>query len=69
MNADSVRSVIIKSARHGRTITYKQIADELGVPWEQAHWRLPTLLGDACEIEHSAGRPLLSAIVVPRKAR
>lgn len=64
MTVHSVREIILGFARQGRTCTYKMIADALNVTWEQAHWRLPNLLGDVLTMEHSAGRPLLSAIVV-----
>lgn len=67
LNANSIREVILKFAKLGKTCSYKTIADELGVTWEQAHWRLPGLLGEVSEMEHSKGRPLLTAIVVSQK--
>jgi len=69
MNAHSVRDVIVKFAKVGETVTYKQVADALGVSWEQAHWRLPEYLGQACEMERSLGRPLISAIVVSQEGK
>lgn len=67
LTADSVRRVILDCARRGHTCTYKAIAVALGVPWEQAHWRLPKILGDVSEMEDGVGRPLLTAIVTSQK--
>jgi hypothetical protein len=67
LTADSIRQVILTYARSGRTCSYKTIANELGVSWEQAHWRLPGLLGDVSRMEHDKARPFLTAIVVSQK--
>lgn len=69
LNANSIREVILKFARQGKTCSYKMIADELGVSWEQAHWRLPGILGEVSEMEHAQGRPLLTAIVVSQEGK
>jgi hypothetical protein len=69
MNANSVREIIIKYARAGRTCTYKTIADELGLEWNQAHRPMPKILGQVSEMEHDFGRPLLTAIVVSQSGR
>ena len=67
LTAESVRQVILKHARPGRLCTYKMIAEALGVSWEQAHWRLPSILGQVSEMEDCVGRPLLTAIVTSQK--
>lgn len=67
MTADSVREIILKYARMGKTCTYKTISDELGIEWSQAHRRLPPILGQVSEMEHDYKRPLLTAIVVSQK--
>ncbi len=67
LTAESVRQVILEHARAGRTCTYKMIAEALGVSWEQAHWRLPSILGQVSEMEDGVGRPLLTAIVTSQK--
>ena len=69
LNAESVRNVILDYAKQGQTCTYKMVADGLGVSWEQAHWRLPGVLGQVSEMEHSKGRPLLTAIVVSQAGK
>jgi hypothetical protein len=67
LTVESVRLVILENARAGRTCTYKLIAEALGVFWEQAHWRLPSILGQVSEMEDGIGRPLLTAIVTSQK--
>ena len=52
LNAESVRKVILEHAKRGQTCTYKTVGDGLGVSWEQAHWRLPSVLGEVSEMEH-----------------
>ena len=69
MNANSVREIILRYARRGETCTYKAIADELGMEWNQAHRPMPKILGEVSEMEHDAGRPLLTAIVVAKNGR
>ena len=67
LNAESVRKVILEHAKRGQTCTYKTVADGLAVSWEQAHWRLPSVLGEVSEMEHDRGHPFLTAIVVSQK--
>jgi hypothetical protein len=67
LTAASVRQVILKHAREGRTCTYKMIAEALRVSWSQAHWRLPAILGQVSEMEDGVGRPLLTVIVTSQK--
>jgi hypothetical protein len=67
LTPDSVREVILKHAREGRTCTYKLIAESLGISWSEAHWRLPGVLGKVSEMESGIGRPLLTAIVTSQK--
>lgn len=69
MNANTVRDIILRYARQGVTCTYKTIANELGIEWNQAHRRMPVILGQVSELEHQAGRPLLTAIVVSQSGR
>lgn len=69
INANSVREVILQYAKRRKTCTYKTIAEELGVEWSQAHWRLPKILGEVSEMEHGCGRPMLTAIVVSQKGK
>lgn len=67
LTIESVREAILEHARAGQTCTYKTIAETLGVSWEQAHWRLPSILGQVCETEDRNGRPLLTVIVTSQK--
>ena len=67
LSAESARQVILEHARTGRICTYKMLAEALGVSWEQAHWRLPRILGQISEMEDGIGRPLLTAIVTSQK--
>jgi hypothetical protein len=69
MTADSVREIILRYARRGECCTYKNISDELGIGWSQAHRRMPPILGQVSEMEHDCDRPLLTAIVVSQKGK
>lgn len=56
--------LIWKAARERRFLSYKQLADESGVPWSQAHRTIPGHLGELIAYAHHKGWPLLSAVVV-----
>jgi len=62
----AIREELIRVARRGRTISYRSLAQRLGLTWN-GYVRLqflPRMLGPISTSEHVEGRPLLSAVVV-----
>lgn len=62
----AVRARLAELARDGRTISYKDLADEVGVPPPQRIHALTLVLEDLAREDHAAGRPLLAACAVGR---
>lgn len=59
-------ALLIERARQGKTVSYKEIAEIMGLPPSGNHMGQETghLVGEISQEEHQYGRPLLSAIVV-----
>jgi hypothetical protein len=63
ITTESVREILVRSARIGKTITYKEIGDNFG-EWTKIHYKLTAALGPVGQYEEDAGRPMLTSIVV-----
>lgn len=61
-----IRTMLIEAARAYKPITYKEIAEEVGLNLELIDQRniLSALLGTISEKEHEEGRPLISAMAM-----
>jgi hypothetical protein len=60
-----IRNILVKYARRGETITYKQLVEQ--VQTYRMHWQCKTLdetLVDISADENAAGRGMLSVVVI-----
>ena len=57
-------AIILRAAREGRFLSYKELADESEADWGQVHYAIGGHLWNLVEYAHRRGWPLLSAIVV-----
>lgn len=64
LDFDKSRGLILRAAREGRYLSYKELADESGTVWSKVRYAMNGHLGDLIRYAHSRGWPLLSAIVV-----
>ena len=64
LDFDTSYRLIRAAARAGRFLSYKDLADGSGVPWQQAHYAMGGHLWRLVEYAHLQGWPMLSAIVV-----
>jgi len=57
---------LIRTAQKRRTISYKDVAEIIGLPIRGDHMAREAgqILGEISEWEHNEGRPLLSAVVI-----
>jgi 5-methylcytosine-specific restriction enzyme B len=66
LDIERTYAAIVSAARARRFITYAEIADASGVPWQVARRPLPVQLDRLVRIAHERGWPLITAIVVPQ---
>lgn len=62
----TLRAALIDVARAGATVTYRDLAQRIGMPPPHRIHRLTLLLEDLLRADHAAGRPLLAALAVSR---
>jgi len=55
---------ILSSAKAGRFLSYRDIADASGADWSKVRHKVPAKLWDIVQYAHRHGWPMLSAIVV-----
>ena len=60
-------AIILKAAKAGRFLSYKELTDESGADWNQVRYILNGHLGKLVEYSYRRGWPLLSAIVVNKQ--
>jgi hypothetical protein len=58
------KEIILKAAREGRCLSYKELADAYGMDWSVARHPINAHLGDLVAWGAAHGFPMLSAIVV-----
>jgi hypothetical protein len=69
VSTGAVYNLLRDTARRRRTITYKELARDLGLDWGRSFGqcrRLYPLLQNICRAETARGRPMLGAVVVRR---
>lgn len=66
LSLEKTYQVIRKAALDGRFVSYSEIAEASGVPWNAAWRRMPQHLGQLVLLTHKRGWPLPSSIVVPK---
>lgn len=66
MAIDTLRETLIARARSGGTISYRALADQLGLAPPQVIRRLTDALEALMAEDAAAGRPLLAALCVSR---
>lgn len=64
---DRLRGMLLAEARKRQLLTYKAIADELGLEPPQTIHRVTRLLEALMAEDAAAGRPLLAAVCVSRR--
>lgn len=57
-------TVLTDAAKHGKFVSYKQLADASGAKWSKVHWSVGPHLDSLIEYCHRRGLPILSSIVV-----
>ena len=62
---------LVKAAERGKTITYQEIAEIMGLPSTGSYMGRETgwMLGEISEDEHDRGRPMLSAVAISALGR
>lgn len=63
---ESLRRALTACALEGRTITYRELAQQVAFPGPHTIHRLTLLLEGMVRADHAAGRPLLAALAVSR---
>ena len=66
LNPERTYRAIVDAAKAGRFISYGELAEASGVPWNKARHAVPVLLGRLVLLAHVRGWPMLSAIVVSK---
>ncbi|WP_416798156.1 hypothetical protein [Ciceribacter azotifigens] len=66
MLKEALRRVLIEQAQTGRPVTYKEVADRLGLTPPQTIHRVTQALESLMEEDRAAHRPLLAALCVSR---
>lgn len=69
MLTDHLREVLLDQARTARLVTYRELADHLGLEPPQAIRRITQALETLMAEDVAAGRPLLAALCVSRRTR
>jgi 5-methylcytosine-specific restriction enzyme B len=64
LDLETTYEVIRKAALEKRFVSYSDIAEASGVPWNAAWRRMPQHLGQLVRLTHARGWPIPSAIVV-----
>jgi hypothetical protein len=64
LDFETTKTAIIEAARDRRFISYLDIANASGVPWNKIHRNVGRHLDELLEWCHRSGFPLLTAIVV-----
>ncbi len=64
LNFDKTFQAVLKAAKDGRFLSYKQLADESDVEWTKVRYAMNKHLDDLIEYAHRRGWPLISVIVV-----
>ena len=66
MLKDRLREVLLEQARTGLPVTYRQLADRLGLAPPRTIHRVGEALEELIDEDVAGGRPLLSAVAVSR---
>lgn len=66
MLKDRLRQILVDQARTGTPVTYKELADRLGLTPPQTIHRITQVLEVLMAEDAAAGRPLLAALCVSR---
>src|SRR5262245_23689529 len=66
LNLEKSYQVIRQAALERRFVSYSELAEASGVPWNAAWRRMPQHLGQLVLLSHKRGWPLPSSIVVPK---
>jgi 5-methylcytosine-specific restriction protein B len=66
LNLEKTYQVIREAALDRRFVSYGEIAEASGVPWNAAWRRMPQHLGQLVLLTHQRGWPMPSSIVVPK---
>ncbi|MFP5077950.1 hypothetical protein ACLE20_11640 [Rhizobium sp. YIM 134829] len=64
LNFEKTFNAVVKAAKEGRFLSYKQLAEESDVEWSRVRYAANQHLRDLLDDAHRRGWPLLSAIIV-----